>query len=162
MRNSGFTLLETIIATGIITTALVGILGLLATSISVGEDIRAQHIAANLAQEGIEVVHNIRNTNWVEQRGAPGTPWDDGLTDGVSCVQYDSAALIAPCPAPNLLYDATLGVYTYSAGTTSLFDRTVTITHATDSDTIGFVRVVSTVTWEDKTISAEDHLYDWK
>ena len=161
MRNEGFTLLETIIAIGIMTMALVGILGILSTSISVGKDIRLRHIAVNLAQEGVEVVHNIRNTNWVEQQETPTTAWDDGLTDGTSCVQYDSTALISSCANP-LLFDSALGVYTYTSGTASFFSRTITISHDTDADTIGFVRVLSTVTWEGKTIIAEDHLYDWK
>ena len=162
MKNEGFTLVETIVAVGIITAGLVGILGLLSTSVAVGKDIRARHIAANLAQEGTEIVHNLRNTNWVKQQDTPATLWDDGLIDGVSCAQYDSTVFINPCAAPTLLFDSALGVYTYTSGTASLFSRTITISHDTDADTIGFVRVLSTVTWEGKTIIAEDHLYDWK
>ena len=166
MRNEGFTLLETIIAIGIMTMALVGILGILSTSISVGKDIRLRHIAVNLAQEGVEVVHNIRNTNWVEQQETPTTAWDDGLTDGTSCVQYDSTALISSCANP-LLFDSALGVYTYTLGTATQFSRTITLSGVlspfeTDSSGIRFIKVISTVTWEGKTISAENHLYDWK
>src|SRR3989338_635971 len=146
----GFTLLETMVAVSILTVSLVGILGLIAKTLSTGGDAILRQTAANLAEEGVEVVHNIRHTNWIAERA-----WDTGLQDGVSCVAYQSVALIIPCPDPTLLFDTTSKTYNHTTGTASGFSRTITLSHETDSEGINFVRVLSRVNWESRSIVVE-------
>jgi type II secretory pathway pseudopilin PulG len=64
-KNSGQTLIETIVAIGLLTTGIIGGLSLAITAQGAAEDILNQIIATNLAREGVEVVRNIRDTNWI-------------------------------------------------------------------------------------------------
>lgn len=73
MRH-GQGLLETTIAIAILTTGVVAALSLSASNVSLTQQATSRFIAANLAREGIEVVRNIRDTNWLA-----GGAYDVGL-----------------------------------------------------------------------------------
>lgn len=72
--NKGFTLLEVVVALGVIIIGLVGVLVLINFTISSSTVSASKLVAVNLAQEGIELVRNIRDTNWVED-----DDWDDKI-----------------------------------------------------------------------------------
>ena len=109
-KTNGFGLLEVLIASSII---LIVILSLAAVSNSTLRstyqiDERAQ--AINLAQEGIEVVRQIRDTNWIDQKTE--TKWSDiALVPGFS---WTNVGAVSPASrfsigfndglAPNRLY----------------------------------------------------------
>ena len=83
LRNSkGFTLLETTIATFILTAGVLGAFALIQMITAFTSGISSQLAAIYLAQEGIESVRNIRDSNWLEQRYVPETPWDQGVSSG--------------------------------------------------------------------------------
>ena len=73
----GFTLIETIVAVGIIVIGLVSALTLITTSLFYVSNIGDRLIAANLAAEGLEVVRNIRDNNWLQSLS-----WNNGLANG--------------------------------------------------------------------------------
>lgn len=73
-KFKGFTLLETIVAIGVLTTALLGIYSLVAFSISRVSSVKNQNIASFLAMEGLEYIHNKRTSNALN-----GSDWMDGL-----------------------------------------------------------------------------------
>jgi len=66
-RNSGFTLLEGIIATGIIGAALIVGITLALSNLNAARANANRIIAANLAREGIEVIRNVRDSNWMRR-----------------------------------------------------------------------------------------------
>jgi len=77
LRTSGFTLIEVMAAVAIMSIGLVG--GLTAINnnlknISGGEQ---RIVAVGLAEEGIEMARNMRDTNWLA-----GAPWDTGFGFG--------------------------------------------------------------------------------
>lgn len=72
-------MLEAIIASGIIVTAVSSALTLVASSIKASKDSESSITAANLAREGIEVARSIRDSNWLSGGVAL---FDDGLHDG--------------------------------------------------------------------------------
>ncbi len=88
--GAGFTLLEGIIALGVISTGLMVGLTLALSNLLASQDNERRAIGANLAREGIEVVRNIRDSNWLKRdlntihNGDAYAPnlynWDD-LTD---------------------------------------------------------------------------------
>lgn len=168
----GFSLLETIFAITILGIGMAGAMGLINRTIFLGAEVRSQLVAANLAQEGMEVVHNIRNTNWIEQRDAPSTPWDDGLVEGISCVQFDSRSLITPCSGEARRLYLVGNHYVHDAGGTFTdFRRYVEIVYGFDDilgtpedplDDVPYVGVQSVAEWKDKSIKVEERLYDWK
>ncbi len=153
----GFTLIEAMVTLVILTTALIPALFLSTQATNVSFSIRNNLTATNLAQEGIEVVRAIRDNNWFQ-----GSPFDTGLTGGLTWrVDWDSVTLIALGANPVLKINN--GLYNYSAGTDSIFKRTITITQVNAAE----LKVVSDITWTErgnraKSIQAESHLFDWR
>lgn len=159
-NKKGFTLLEVIIAIFIITIGITGAVNLINYSISNTIVSRSQVVAVNLAQEGLEVVRAIRDTNWLED-----AVWNDGLDAGNWRVQYDSVELLSLDSNPPLKMLDSGGVFVYrysSLGTDSLFRRKVSITTISATE----IQVTSEVTWSERgrsfLVSAEERLYDWK
>ena len=139
--NQAFTLLETIIAIGIIITGIVGILILVEQSLRSIRVAENRIIASHMAQEAVEVVVNIRDTNWVSRVG-----WRTGiptLTQGI--VDYDSA-LVSPAVDPaNFCMSWVSG--TYRHGTPScntIFSRHLEITDINEDingNSVDFIEV---------------------
>ena len=152
-KNSGFTLLEVVIATFILTMGITAAVNLIGSNIQLIGASKNRVIAASLAQEGIEVVRALRDTNWIN-----GRVFDDALSFGDSCVDYSSDALFA-CDF-KLYWDALR--YTHAGPTLTPFERKISITDGTDSESVDFLRIQSIVTWEENSITVEEHLYDWK
>ncbi len=88
-NKSGQGILETVIALGVIITALSGGMGLAIKSLTSSQQSQMSVIASNLAREGIEIVRNIRDRNWLEE----GT-WDADLSLGA-----DTEAIVTFDPA---------------------------------------------------------------
>lgn len=65
--GAGFTLIEGIIATGIISTALIVGLALAYSNLTAAQANADRVIAGNLAREGLEVIRNIRDSNWIKR-----------------------------------------------------------------------------------------------
>src|SRR3989338_8997519 len=73
----GFTLVETVVALAVITGALVGPFLLSSRSIFTARHAKSRLIAANLAQEGIQIIRSYRDNNVLAD-----APWDTGLAAG--------------------------------------------------------------------------------
>ena len=153
---NGFTLFETIVAIGLILVGLVAALALITSSLFYASNIQDRLIAANLAAEGIEIVRNIRDGNWLRE-----VPWNSGLADGDYQAAYDSTALSGYSGQP-FLFDSTTNLYNYISGATTLYVRKISITSISANE----IKVVSTVTWQSRRASynssAEDRLLNWK
>jgi hypothetical protein len=65
-KQSGQSLIETVVAIFVLTTALTTGLGLVIYVFSAGSVSQHEIIATNLAKEGVEVVRMMRDTNWLE------------------------------------------------------------------------------------------------
>ncbi|MBI5765716.1 hypothetical protein HZA71_00635 [Candidatus Falkowbacteria bacterium] len=84
-------LLELIIAIGVITVGMFGVWTLFLSNFSGEKEASTRIVASNLAREGIEIVKNIRDTNWLRAEVNDKTcvlnsnevcQWNDGLGDG--------------------------------------------------------------------------------
>ena len=156
-NNKGFTLLETIVATGVIVVGLVSSLTLINNSLVLSFSFQDRLIAANLAAEGIEVVRNIRDNNWLQSLS-----WNNGLSDGNYNVSYSSLSLIPYSDVP-LRLNFSNGIYDYSSGSDqTIFKRIISITNLSAYE----MKVISTVNWQRRnrsySIAVEDHLFNWK
>ena len=155
-RESGFTLVEAMVALVILTTALGPMLYLANSAVNSAYLIRDNMIGSGLAQEGVEVVRSIRDANWLN-----GSAFDAGLSDGTYRIEWNSSSLLTLAGNPPLKLDN--GLYSYNLGSTTKFSRSIAVTKVN----AGQLRVVSTVSWElrggsTKTIQAESHLFNWK
>lgn len=75
-KNRGFTLIELTIAIFILVVAIVGVYNSFSTVVILTTGISSRLTATYLAQEGIEIVRNIRDNNWLN-----GRHWKTGLLD---------------------------------------------------------------------------------
>lgn len=66
-HQGGFTLVEVIVAISIIVVGVIGTMGLATKTLAAGADNERRVNATNLAREGIELVRNIRDSNWARQ-----------------------------------------------------------------------------------------------
>jgi type II secretory pathway pseudopilin PulG len=172
-RLMGFTLIETIVALGLITGGVAAATTLTLQVISNVAVSKNKLAALNLAQEGIEFVRQIRDTNEIKNNS-----WDQGITQGACSANYEiDLSSGAPTRVPNadryLLYPDSKGLFGYDSGSQTIFKRVVTVekpcagswgrSEVPDAQEL---RIISTVTWTErsaaKSVSLEEVLYDWK
>jgi hypothetical protein len=91
-HKQGQGLLELIIAIGVISVGLFGVWGLFLSNYTAQREAQARIIGANLAREGVELVKNIRDSNWL--LGAENIPcvYDGASTNPDPC-RWDSGLL---------------------------------------------------------------------
>ncbi len=167
MKNQkGFTFIETLVAIGIILVGLVGVMILMEQSIRSIRLADDRIVATHLAQEAVEVVINIRNSNWLKEQN-----W---LTDIPATVQgivkYDSS-VVAETPNPaNYCLSLVGNVYQHAVPPcNTFFKRRVEIVDLTETISgipVDFIEVRAIVEWtragQTRSIIVSDHLYDWK
>lgn len=158
-RQSGFTILEVIVVMLIISLGLLGIISLTTQNIRVQYINKNNLIASQLAQEGLELVRNIRDTNWL----TVGSAWNQGLADGNYKIDYVNG--MQPVAGINdaKLYVNGSGFYQHTPLSETNFNRLITITN---SGTAASSTVRSEVQWKEKNnvfkYIAETELYDWR
>lgn len=74
MSQKGFSIVEVLVATALIGSVVLGVFSLLGPAMKASLASNNMLIASMLAQEGIELVINIRDTNWWQ-----GNDWKKGL-----------------------------------------------------------------------------------
>jgi type II secretory pathway pseudopilin PulG len=161
-NENAFTLMEAIVAIFVITTGLVGVLSLVSQTIAASTFSKDKLIAAYLAQEGIEIVRNIRDTNWLQS-----LDWDNGLAFGIYEADYDSQSLSGFSGNP-LNLESLTNYYGYGSGNATKFTRKITISKVDPADTSPYYRknVKVEVFWQEKgtphKVEAQENLYNWK
>lgn len=163
--SKGFTLLEVIIALGIIGLGLIGVLTLVNFTISSGAVSASKLIAANLAQEGIEVIRNSRDSsaNWAD--------WYKSISDGsyrasLNLANYKWLMIAEADPhQTKLRFDSNTGLYFYapvSQGSLTLFSRAVTIVSGPNEEK----QLMSEVRWQERgrnySLKVTSYLYNWQ
>jgi type II secretory pathway pseudopilin PulG len=78
----GFTLLETVIAIGIILFGLLSVIALSTSSLVVSTISSDEFLATNFAREGIEVARHVRDSNWLAFDTDGTTLWNQELVSG--------------------------------------------------------------------------------
>jgi len=161
MKSKGFTLLEVLAAIFLITIGIVGTLTLVQKTITFTQATSSRLITAYLTQEGIEIVRNIRDSNFLKiHQGVEGVSWNDGLTgcSGGCEADYNDPSLTSYA-GRFLKIDA--GFYNYDSGVDTLFKRKITITpEGTD-----ILKVLVQVQWQERgksyEVIAQENLYKW-
>jgi len=177
VRARGFTLVETLIAITILTTAIVGPFavaqGVLATSYTA----RDQLIASSLAQEGVEYVRYIRDSNFLTNYHGGAVTWLNGLdgTNGPNCYYQSStkscvidagAQTVQQCASntcaelPLYVNSANRYTETVVANQTERFTRVVQLRAISAHET----QVIVTVSWNNHgahSVQINDDLQNW-
>lgn len=166
MRNSGFTIIESLVAIAILLVAISGAGSAIQTSLSSYIFSKDQIIAFYLAQEGFEQVRNIRDENALN-----GREWLTGLE-----AECASACMVAPvinsvatpcsggagnCPV--LRQDSQTGFYGYDISwPATIFRREITLERVNGNE----VSVVVTVDWSkgavNRQFKARENILNWQ
>ena len=165
MKN-GFTIIELVISIFVLSIAVVGIFTAFSIMVILTSDATDRLTAAYLAQEGMEIVRNIRDTNWLNiSNGFPEAKWIDGLTDAstnnyVNCRNGCEADYTAANSGAMHAYSGAFlkinpnGFYYYdpTASSETKFKRKITITCLPTGDcSTDYIMMVSVqVTWKKK------------
>ncbi|MCX6723320.1 MAG: prepilin-type N-terminal cleavage/methylation domain-containing protein [Candidatus Staskawiczbacteria bacterium] len=166
--GKGFTLIELIISIFILSIAIVGIFTAFSIIVILTSDTVNQLTGTYLAQEGIEIVRNIRDTNWLKMDAnvgaATGTySWDDWLTgcevagcevdytttgSGSTVVLHQTGDYLRINP----ITTGGNGFYNYTTGTDTKFQRKIIITPIEDVDGKDdhIMKVKVEVSWDKK------------
>lgn len=148
-------MLESLVAIAVFTVGVSTAVFVITQAISVGSRTRDRVIATHLAQEGIEVIRNVRDRNWLA-----GRPWTQGIDDLTNaCLQWDSDYDTISCsPGTYVMYDSS-SMYYVQTSVPGPFSRSVTTTLVSPEQ----LKIVSTVTCGGNcSVSLEEYLYDWK
>ena len=168
-KENGFTLVELVITIFVLSIGVIGIFSAFSIITILTSDSVNQLIATYLAQEGLEVVRNIRDTNWLNRDACTGEPcptWVDGITTIGACssstgceADYTSASMSGS--SGDYLYLDSNGLYSYNSNSPSTrtnFERKITIKPVIDIDGAvdvnGYgdhiVKVTVQVSWDKK------------
>ena len=171
----GFTLIETLVSLAIFSASIVALISVTASGVANTNFAKNKLTASYLAQEGVEMVRNIRDSNSL--LGGNGIPWVPFTTSVFSSCTPPNGCKIEPSANPlvaticqvtngygcQLNYNSS-GFYTYTTGSTaSPFSRLITVQDALDGN--NEVKVISTVSWNQgsspKSVTYSENLFDW-
>lgn len=157
--DKGFTLIELIISIFVLSIAIVGVFGAFSMIVILTSSTVDRLNAAYLAQEGAEIVRNIRDNNWLKMDVESAHSWLDGLTadNGIDCTEgcemdyttgtaMPGATAITPYSARPL--NLTDGFYGYGNGTPTKFKRKIKIEPVSSTNYV--IKATSEVSWDSK------------
>lgn len=154
-NKEGFTLIEVLIAISLMVISLLAMVALLVRTISLNEVIANKFLAANLAQEGIEIVRNLRDNNVLSNRA-----WNAGLDAGRYQADYNDLSL-SSYDGAFLKFDKARNLFSYDSGGNSVFQREIDISYPQTYE----MQVNSIVRWQIRginfSLNTEDHLYNY-
>lgn len=166
--NRGFTLIETIVALAILLIAVVAPVSLIGDALHKMYYARDEVLAVNLAQEGIEMVRQIRDSNvlsgagWLTNLGggAPSTYMVDAYNfiNGAHTMIYCGGS----CGPQPVYFDSNIGLYRQnSVSTPTQFSRIVTVVGVSATE----AQVTSAVTWKTGgtagSVSVSEDIFRW-
>ncbi|KPJ55201.1 hypothetical protein AMJ47_01680 [Parcubacteria bacterium DG_72] len=154
-KSKGFSLAELLIACFIIASGVTASYMIVQQIFAQTFEASNRLTAAYLAQEGAEIVRNIRDTGWIQ-----GLDWtSNGLNVGCHEASYGDYSLTLCSGSGN--YDD-LSFYIYLNGNTSIFKRKITI----ERPTADSIKTTVDVLWKRKgqvhNVTIQSLLYDWK
>ena len=179
MKSYGFTLVEALVIVFIIVVGVVGVAALITGLIRPSANVASRLEASYLAQEGIEIVRNMRDTNFLAIRSGNCDPianpeaWKGvgTCTGGATLVNLTSCATGCRAdyddPLLNTFYGGEFlnvvnGFYSYDIGTPTPYERKITIvqsgSYVSGDDAL---EVDVEVSWGTQSVTASTVLYNW-
>lgn len=166
----GFTLLETLVSLAVFSVAIWGPVNLTLYAMRASYTARNQVVAFYLAEEAVEYIRNIRDTN-----GLAGDSWFDysGSKPKINqCFNRDCyidtvTDNINPCggTCPFLKYDSSSGLYQYGSGVDTVFRRRISLNPSYNGRPYE-AEITVEMSWIDifvpKSFTVQEHIFDWK
>jgi Tfp pilus assembly protein PilV len=164
MWNKSFTLIETIVAVFVLTTGILALSSLISYFISSSSFSNQKLVAAYLAQEGVEIVRNIRDSAYIS---GSTTTWNNLVSScSGGCENFDYRSLKIPddenCPGKNLL-NLVGNFYQCSNFSSIQLKRKVITTPIFNPDG---VKVEVEVSWQERgrfhSLKVQENFYNWR
>lgn len=171
-NNGAFSIIEVMVAIGIVSVGMMGVLSLMTLNILTQPVNKNNLIASMLAQEGLELVREVRDTNWLDPDATVG--FADGIpatsTIDISGFKSSNPSVSGLNFVPGLDFNSTAtdlkidanGFYGHVGATSTLFKRLITVSSTSPE----FITVRATVRWSQvgktQDYVAETLLYDWR
>jgi Tfp pilus assembly protein PilV len=127
--KKGFSIGEVMLSAFVLSIVLVTIIGIISTSIGHSIDSRNAIIASELAQEGVELVRNVRDNNWANTRSS-----FVGMDNGTYAIGYNDSALLLN--GATILKYSNNNFYNRTTGNDTRFYRRITISGTSDEKTV--------------------------
>lgn len=192
IKKKGFSMLEAVVAVGIVLFGLISIISLLLTSNIASKITSDELVAINLARETLEAARVLRDANWQKDRevwwgffdSSDNTAIFSGLKDSNNWFDFTCNYISENCA--KIWYDSSNNKYfqsSSSTGSNTIFFRLLTFQKicradnenetikSEDCDPISNEQQVGVavnveVKWSGRggpsSYSLEEHLYDWK
>ncbi len=161
-HKQGFSIVEVIVAASIVAMGFIGVISLSTQNTQIHLTNRNVLVASQLAQEGMELIRNIRDSNWLE-----GKSFTEGIVPDVNpyfSLDYTRGrfSIASPNDPLSRLYLDGNGYYAHLlSGTPTQFYRYFTV--ANNGNNLEASCIVS---WRErekqKNYQAKTMLYDWK
>lgn len=155
------TVIEALVAVLILSLGLLPTFGIVLSANNFSTSISNMLIAANLAQEGAEIIRAIRDENWFNNRS-----FDSGLSDGDYYGAWNSISLTPVSVTAPLFRIDSNGLYNYSTGRETLFRRKMTITKIDPGGCNCQLQIVVDVNWLERgtmrSLTIESNLFNWR
>ncbi len=189
-KNSGFTLIETVVALSVLLAALTGPVALITRGVLSFSFSKNKLVAVNLAQEGIELMRLVREDNiicdilngpaaWNWNRDPEGgnltrTAREADALSSVTLTCGSSSISVPRLPVftnQPLRLNAATGIYSYGAGDETIFRRKIEINVPPDEPdgdipSSDQMDLIVTVEWNERGISRNvtlrERLYNWR
>ncbi len=176
--DKGFTIIEMVISIFILSVAVIVIFGSFSLMVILSSDAEDRLTATYLAQEGVEIIRNLRDANWLSSSSNPGyIAWDYGLSycaSSIGCeVDYKTTGFdsspVYPWQERFLRINNDSNFFEYESGTETKFKRKITIDNTLAPH---ILKIKVEVFWNKRPsildhtgsvgiIEVEDILYDW-
>lgn len=167
--NKSFTILEVMLAISVLTMVVAGSFALIQQTLISDSLNRSKLTAYYFAQEGIEMVRNIRDDNWLNYNS-----WEEGIAEGLAIDSPQNYIADFQDTSLEDFEDKPLnldgnGFYSYLSGESTPFKRKISITKTDIPDTLDAedyaLKVLVQVEWRERskthTIEVMDYLYNW-
>jgi len=162
--QKGFTLIEILAVIFVVTIGVAGVFSLMQSTVSSSRLVSSQLTATYLAQEGIEIVRSIRDSNLLARKDDDTVDWDRYLEGGTYRTDYTE--LGGSDPLKTTSTDQPLRIdgdgYTYSGEEESRFSREIEINNIGHEQVVVTVKVSFNFKGQEKSITAKEILYNWK
>lgn len=170
LQKKGYSLIEVLLVTVIIMISFTALFGFSASVIKSDTESRNEVLAANLAQEGLEMVRNIRDSDMLALTDP--SDWRDNLPSGsnyMPSINSNGKVTLANAGDASVYYDSSTGGRYYNcaascSGLKTSFRRSITVTQI-DANKL---QITSDVKWYsatnsslERSVSAQAILTSW-
>lgn len=155
-KDKGFSMIEVIVAVFILSLAVIGSFILIQQTL-IGTSANQMRLTASyLGQEGLEIVRNIRDTNWLKRQA-----WTTNLGVGGGEQEADYLSNSLATSQNRYLKIDSNGFYNYTSGANTSFKRKIFVTQEAG----GYLKVRVRIEWEERgknySLEVIDFLYNW-